>query len=284
MSDYRISNALTIDVEDYFHVNAFKNYINADQWHNYPVRVEDNTLSILDMLDEFSVKATFFVLGWVADKCPKIVRTMRERGHEIACHGYAHELVYEIGPKKFQEDIRRSKALLEDISGTGVYGYRAPTYSITKDSLWALDILIEEGFLYDSSIFPIYHDTYGIPDSNRFYHVMKRPFGTITEFPLSTFQFGIGGFKYRMPVAGGGYLRLFPEWILRKSIHYINTSEGQPVVIYFHPWEIDHEQPRIQAGFRSRFRHYINLDKTVNRIRNLLLSFKFAPMKEVLDI
>jgi len=284
MSDTRISNALTIDVEDYFHVNAFKNYINADQWDNYPVRVKDNTLIILDLLDEFSVKATFFVLGWVADRCPSVVREIKEKGHEIACHGYAHELIYNISPERFREDIRRSKALLEDISGAGVHGYRAPTYSITKNSLWALDILIEEGFLYDSSIFPIYHDTYGIPDSNRFFHALKRPSGTIKEFPLSTFQFSIGDFKYRMPVAGGGYLRLFPEWILRKSIHYINTSEGQPVVIYFHPWEIDHEQPRIQAGFRSRFRHYTNLDKTANRIRNLLLSFRFAPMKEVLDI
>lgn len=284
MSDCRISNALTIDVEDYFHVNAFKGYIDASQWDHYPVRVTENTLKILDILDEFSVKATFFVLGWVADRCPAVIRDIRDRGHEIACHGYGHELVYGIGPNKFRKDIRRCKALLEDISGSGVYGYRAPTYSITKRSLWALDILIEEGFLYDSSIFPIYHDTYGIPDSDRFFHVMKRPTGTIKEFPMSTVQFRIGALAYRMPIAGGGYLRLFPEWILKKSIHYINTREGQPVVIYFHPWEIDHDQPRIKAGFRSRFRHYINLDKTVGRVRNLLSSFKFTSMDVVLDV
>lgn len=279
-----ISNAITIDVEDYFHVNAFKNYINPAQWDTYPVRVEDNTLIILDMLDEFSVKATFFILGWVADRCPAAIKEIRDRGHEIASHGYAHELIYDIGPKKFRDDIRRSKAVLENISGTVVHGYRAPTYSITKNSLWALDILIEEGFLYDSSIFPIYHDIYGIPDFDRFFHILKRPSGIIKEFPISTFQFRIGKFKYRMPVAGGGYLRLFPEWVFRKSIHYINTCEGQPVVIYFHPWEIDHEQPRIKAGYKSRFRHYINLDKTVNRVRNLLSTFKFVPMQEVLGI
>ena len=284
MLNDKISNALTIDVEDYFHVNAFKNIIKPREWNSYPVRVEDNTNRILETLDQFSVKATFFVLGWVAEKCPSIIREIQNSGHEIACHGYGHQLVYDLGPDKFREDIRRAKGLLEEMTGKKINGYRAPTYSITKESLWALDILIEEGFTYDSSIFPVYHDTYGIPDADRFCHNINRPSGVIKEFPISTLQIKVAGMQYRFPMAGGGYLRLFPEWIIRKSISHINDKEGKPVVIYFHPWEIDHKQPRIKAGFKSRFRHYINLDKTMGRIKNLLSAFNFAPMDKVLGI
>jgi polysaccharide deacetylase family protein (PEP-CTERM system associated) len=277
-------NAITIDVEDYFHVTAFEKYIDQDDWGTYPLRVQNNTFKILDMLDEYSVKATFFILGWVAERCPEIIKETQRRGHEIACHGYDHKLIYRIGPDNFREDIRKSKGLLEDISGRKIKGYRAPTYSITKESLWALDILIEEGFVYDSSIFPIIHDTYGIPDANRFYHEIKRPSGVIIEFPMSTIKLNVLNFELRIPISGGGYLRLLPAWLIKTAMRYINENERQPVVFYFHPWEIDHEQPRIEVGFKSRFRHYTNLDKTAERVRYLLSSFNFAPMEKVLGI
>jgi polysaccharide deacetylase family protein (PEP-CTERM system associated) len=282
-SDIMIYNALTIDVEDYFHVTAFEKYINSEDWDNFPLRVVDNTMKILDLLDTYSTKATFFVLGWVAEKCPSLVREIQKRGHEIACHGYGHKLVYNIGPENFREDIRRSKAILEDICGDCISGYRAPSYSITKDSLWALDILIEEGFTYDSSIFPIVHDLYGIHDAHRFPHVMVRQSGSIKEFPMTTTEIGVSDMRYRIPVAGGGYLRLFPLCFMKRAIHRINKREGQPVVLYFHPWEIDPEQPRVKAGLKSRFRHYVNLDKTSGKVRELLSSFHFAPMRVVLD-
>ncbi len=276
-------NALTIDVEDYFHVAAFERYVRAEDWPRYPLRVEDNTSRILDMLDEFSVKATFFVLAWVAERCSSLVREIQRRGHHVACHGYGHKLIYRIGPDNFRKDVRESKKLLEDICGRQVRGYRAPSYSITKRSLWALDILIEEGFLYDSSIFPIVHDLYGIPGADRFPHVISRPSGIIREFPMSTIQVGVSNIRYRVPVAGGGYLRLFPAGLIRKAVNHINRSEHQPAVIYFHPWEIDPGQPRICAGFKSRFRHYLNLDKTAGKIRYLLGSLQFGPMEDVLD-
>ncbi|MEE9213988.1 MAG: XrtA system polysaccharide deacetylase [Thermodesulfobacteriota bacterium] len=277
-------NALTIDVEDYFHVTAFEKYVKCEDWDVYPSRVENNTLKILEMLDEFSVKATFFILGWVAERCPSVVKEIQKRGHEIACHGYKHKLLYHIGPKNFRKDIRMAKMLLEDICGKEINGYRAPSCSITEESMWALDILIEEGFTYDSSIFPILHDIYGIPNARRFPHEINRPSGVIKEFPMSTLEFRISDFGFRIPISGGGYLRLFPVCLIRKAINHINKSEGQPAVIYFHPWEIDHEQPRIRAGIRSRFRHYINLDKTVGKVKHLLSSFKFAPVGQVLGI
>jgi polysaccharide deacetylase family protein (PEP-CTERM system associated) len=277
-------NALTIDVEDYFHVTAFEKYIRTEDWDNYPLRVVDNTLKILDILDERSVKATFFVLGWVAKRCPSLVKEIQKRGHEIACHGYGHELIYRIGPENFRRDIRKARMLLEDISGKKINGYRAPSYSITKKSLWAFDILIEEGFTYDSSIFPVAHDIYGISDANRFPHEINRPSGVIKEFPLSTLKFRISNFEFRIPIAGGGYLRLFPVWLIRRAINYINNCEGQPVVLYLHPWEIDPEQPRVRAGFKSRFRHYVNLDKTVGKVENLLSLFDFVLMRKVLGV
>ncbi len=275
-------NALTIDVEDYFHVSAFEKYISPNDWDNYPLRVVDNTLRILDLLDKFSVKATFFVLGWVAERCPLLIKEIRKREHEIACHGYGHSLIYRIGPNNFRKDIRRAKMLLEDICGTDIKGYRAPSYSITKESLWALDILIEEGFLYDSSIFPVTHDIYGISDANRFPHEISTPSGVIKEFPMSTLKLRVLNFEHRIPIAGGGYLRLFPLWFTRRAINHINTQERQPVVLYFHPWEIDPEQPRINAGFKSRFRHYINIDKTIDKVKNLLPLYNFVLMRKLL--
>lgn len=273
-----MKNALTIDVEDYFHVAAFEKYIDPDDWDNYPLRVVDNTLRILDLLDEHSIKATFFVLGWVAERSPSLIKEIDRRGHEIACHGYGHQLIYRIGPERFREDIRRSKMLLEDICSRKVEGYRAPSFSITNDSIWAFDILIEEGFTYDSSVFPVMHDIYGIEGAKCFQHEVITDSGTIREFPLSTIK--IAG--YRFPVAGGGYLRLYPLWLTQKAISHINTNEKQSAVVYFHPWEIDPDQPRIKAGLKSSFRHYVNLDKTMGKINYLLKKLKFAPMMEVL--
>lgn len=275
-------NALTIDIEDYFQVNAFARHIHYNEWDNYPLRVESNTLRILDMLDEFDIRATFFVLGWVAERLPGLVGTIHARGHEVASHGYDHQLVYSIGPEAFRQDIRRSKALLEDLSGEQVTGYRAPSYSITRQSLWALDILIEEGFSYDSSIFPVYHDTYGVPDAPRFPHTITRQSGTIREFPLTTLPLRLGAKEYRLPIAGGGYLRLLPAELIRWGVSRINQAENQPAVLYFHPWEIDPDQPRIRAGFKSRFRHYLNLDKTEGKLRHLMGSIDFGSMASVL--
>jgi polysaccharide deacetylase family protein (PEP-CTERM system associated) len=276
-------NALTIDVEDYFQVNAFAGIIRQDQWGDYPLRVEGNTRRILDMLDSFSIRATFFILGWVAERLPALTREIHNRGHEVACHGYGHELIYQIGPERFRADIRRAKMILEEQCGAQVHGYRAPSYSITGKSLWALDILVEEGFSYDSSIFPVMHDTYGIPDAERFPHVIKTGAGALTEFPLTTLPLQLGWKKTRLPIAGGGYLRLFPVELISWGIKRINDTEKQPAVLYFHPWEIDPDQPRIQAGMKSRFRHYLNLDKTEGKLYSLFKSCNFSTMRMVLQ-
>jgi polysaccharide deacetylase family protein (PEP-CTERM system associated) len=276
-------NALTIDVEDYFQVNAFAGVIRQDQWDRYPLRVDGNTRRILDTLDRYSIKATFFILGWVAERLPELTKEIHRRGHEVACHGYGHELIYAIGPERFQADIRLSKKLLEDQCGVPVTGYRAPSYSITKKSLWALDILVEEGFSYDSSIFPVMHDTYGIPDAQRFPHTLQTASGPLLEFPLTTLPLTLGSNEVRLPIAGGGYLRLFPAQLLSWGIKRINSTELQPAVVYFHPWEIDPDQPRIkEAGLKSRFRHYVNLDRTEDKLHYLYEKLQFGTMKEVL--
>jgi polysaccharide deacetylase family protein (PEP-CTERM system associated) len=276
-------NALTIDVEDYFQVNAFARKISVDQWDSFPLRVDTNTRRILDLLDRYGIKATFFILGWVAERAPELTREIHRRGHEIACHGYEHQLIFQIGPDKFREDIRRSKAILEDQCGEAVCGYRAPSYSITGKSLWALDILVEEGFNYDSSIFPVVHDTYGIPDAERFPNTIQTKAGPLREFPLTTLPLQIGWKKIRLPIAGGGYLRLLPIEIIRKGIENVNSKEKQPAVVYFHPWEIDPEQPRIKAGLKSTFRHYLNLHRTEGKLMHLFQRLQFGPMRQVLE-
>jgi len=279
-----ISNALTIDVEDYFHVNAFKEHIRKEDWDSHPMRVERTTLDVLDLLDAHGARGTFFVLGWVAERNGPLVREILRRGHEVACHGYSHELIYHIGPDKFRKDIRRARLLLEDICGEKIRGYRAPSFSITEESLWALDIIIEEGFLYDSSIFPISHDVYGMKGACAFPHDIERPAGVIREFPISTIEIGFLNRRIRMPFSGGGYLRLIPLCLIKKALRHINERKGQPSVLYFHPWEIDPDQPRIRAGFRSRCRHYHNLHKTEEKLGRLLSTFQFLPMGEVLGI
>lgn len=277
-------NALTIDVEDYFQVNAFARHVRFDDWDSYPLRVDVNTLRILDLLDEFGIRATFFILGWVAERRPALVKEISHRGHEVACHGYGHQLIFDIGSEAFREDIRRAKQIIEDQCGVVVNGYRAPSYSITEKSLWALDILIEEGFRYDSSIFPVYHDTYGIPDASRFPGVLQRESGLIMEFPLTTLPITVAGWNYHLPIAGGGYLRFLPVSLIKHGMEKVNLSENQPTVLYFHPWEIDPKQPRIRTGIKSRFRHYFNLHKTEEKCRYLLKSFRFGTMTEVLAV
>ncbi len=277
-------NALTIDVEDYFHVTAFEKTIPRDSWPNYTPRVEGNTRAVLDLLDEFELKGTFFVLGWVAEHFPGLVREICDRGHELACHGYGHQLIYSISQNKFREDIKKSKALLEDLSGRKILGYRAPSYSMTANSLWALDILIDEGFVYDSSIFPVHHDIYGMPNARRFPHTIKRTNGVILEFPLTTWPLKAFGHEYRLAVAGGGYLRLLPIGLISHALKQINTQEHQPFVLYFHPWEIDPDQPRIpDVPLKSRFRHYVNLHKTKDKLRTLFAEFPMGTMENVLQ-
>jgi polysaccharide deacetylase family protein (PEP-CTERM system associated) len=276
-------NALTIDVEDYFQVNAFAPYIGRDSWDAFPLRVADNVARLLDLLDEFEVRATFFVLGWVAERLPSLVEEIQARGHEIACHGYGHQLIYRIGPKLFREDIRRAKQVLEQITQVKVRGYRAPTYSITSRSLWAFDILIEEVFSYDSSVFPVYHDTYGMPGTPRFPYTLQREGGTLEEFPLSTLPVNLPGFTYQLPIAGGGYLRLLPAAVIMWGIERIN-QQGKPAVLYLHPWELDPGQPRIKTNWKSSFRHYHNLSQTEGKLRYLLQGVSYGTMGQVLGI
>ena len=269
-----IKNYLTIDVEDYFQVAAFEKQIKPDDWTQFESRVSNNTGNILNILENHNVKATFFIVGWIAEKHPELVREICRRGHEIGCHSYKHQRIQTLTKDAFKEDTKKSKEILEDISGKKVIGYRAPTYSITRDTLWALDILAELGFKYDSSIFPIYHDNYGIPDAPRFPY---RPDGLdLTEYPLSTALF----FGRKIPVAGGGYFRLFPYWFTKNSLRSINNKENQPFIFYLHPWEVDPDQPRMKnISLLSRFRHYNNLSKTSNRLRLLLSDFQFGPIR-----
>ena len=273
-----IHNALSVDVEDYFQVSAFAKNIKQSDWDTQPLRVEKNTQRLMDLFDEVQVKATFFVLGWVADRNRGLIREIAARGHEVACHGYSHQLIYNQTPEVFREETNRSKSLLEDLVQKPVIGYRAASYSITSNSLWALDILAEAGFEYDSSIFPVHHDRYGIPDAIEVPHVLKTPNGhPIVEFPLSTAKI----FNYKLPIAGGGYFRLYPYALTRFGLKQINRQQ-RPFIFYLHPWEIDPDQPRIQANWVSRFRHYNNLDKCENRLKRLLSDFSFATCADVL--
>lgn len=270
----RIVNAMTVDVEDYFHVSAFDGILPRGQWDGLESRVVRNTERLLELFGESRVTATFFVLGWVAERFPSLVRAIADQGHEVASHGYAHRLVYDLTPAMFRADIRRSKDVLESAVGLRVRGYRAPSYSITPRSLWALDILIDEGFTYDASIFPIHHDRYGIPLSPRHAYVLQRARGAIVESPASTVRWA--GFNF--PVAGGGYFRILPyEWT-RWGIARINNTEKRPAIFYLHPWELDPEQPRLPGPLVSRLRHYYNLGQTETRLRRLLGDFSFGSM------
>lgn len=274
----RVVNAMTIDVEDYFHVSVFDGVLPRHEWDRLESRVSANTDRLLAIFGEAGVRGTFFVLGWVAERYPELVRRIAAEGHEIASHGYAHRLIYDQTPEAFRDDVRRAKALLEDACGLRVLGYRAPSYSVTPRSLWALDVLIEEGYAYDSSIFPIQHDRYGIPVSARHAYRLSRPAGPLVEMPASTVRYGPTNF----PVAGGGYFRILPYAWTRWGIARLNRVERRPAIFYLHPWEIDPDQPRLKAGFLSRFRHYRNLAETESRLRQLLADFSFGPLRALL--
>ncbi len=270
-----MQNYLTIDVEDYFQVGAFSDIVSPDSWETMEQRIDESVAVILQMLKKRKVRATFFVVGWIAEKHPEVVHAIMEDGHEIGCHGYWHRSIDKMTPDAFREDTLKAKRILEALCNRKITSYRAPSYSITKKSLWALDILKDAGFKTDSSIFPIAHDMYGIPDSPRFRHNLTE-YG-LEEFPMSTTVF----FGRNIPVSGGGYFRLFPYWFTKMALKRINQKEKQPFVFYLHPWEIDPQQPRIQhAGFLSRFRHYNNLDKTLGRFERLLDDFEFIPLPE----
>jgi polysaccharide deacetylase family protein (PEP-CTERM system associated) len=269
----RILNALSVDVEDYFHVEAFANRISPDDWQALTPRVEKNVDLILRILANHKAKATFFVLGCVAQQFPQMVRQLADAGHEIGCHGYSHQRIQRQTPAQFRQDLRTARQRLTDQVQVPVFCYRAPSFSITKATLWALDVLAEEGFKIDSSIFPVRHDFYGIPDAERFPHWRN----SIFEFPLTTIRMA----NNNIGVAGGGYLRLFPYRFTRWAIRTINETEGQPAMVYFHPWELDPDQPRIPASMRSRLRHYTNLKGMQNKIECLLKDFRFSTVSEV---
>jgi polysaccharide deacetylase family protein (PEP-CTERM system associated) len=270
------TNLLTIDVEDWFHTSALGPFVNRGTWHELESRVEKNVRLILNILEEHRIQATFFILGWVAERYPALVREIAALGHEIASHGYQHRLIYQLSRETFREYVLRSKQILEDITGTAMKGYRATSFSIVKSTLWALDIIQEAGFIYDSSMFPIRHDIYGIDGipTAPFIH----PNGLI-EIPPSTVRI----LGRNIPIAGGGYFRLYPYWLTRKGIQWLNQA-GRPAVVYLHPWELDPSCPRITwADWRTRFRQYVNLAKTESNLKKLLSDFRFSSASEYLQ-
>lgn len=275
----RIVNAFTVDVEDYFQVTAFERYIPRSKWADFPSRVVQNTHRLLELLARHRVHGTFFVLGWTAERFPQLVRDIHAAGHEIGSHSYWHRLIYELTPGEFRDDLRRSRDVLTDIIGEKVTCYRAPTFSITRKSWWALEILVEEGFTVDSSVVPIRHDRYGVPDSNPYIHRIDTPSGALIEFPACVYRAA----KFNLPVGGGGYFRLYPFAFTKYCLSRTLIRSKDPFMFYTHPWEIDHEQPRLGVGsVTSRFRHYVGLRHTENKLQRLLQSFRFAPMGDVL--
>jgi len=274
-------NAFTVDVEDYFHVAALSSVISRDSWASREYRVEANTERLLAVLAERGVHGTFFVLGWVAERSPGLVRRIASAGHEIACHGYAHKLVYRQAEREFREETVRAKDCLENLIGQPVLGYRAASFSVTPASLWALDVLIDLGFRYDSSVFPIHHDIYGLPGAAPEPNRLQAPSGrTLVEFPMSAARF----YGVPVPVSGGGYFRILPYWLTRAGLRQINERAGRPFTFYVHPWELDPEQPRVRVGWFSRFRHYTNLTRCESRLRRILGEFTFTSMREALRL
>lgn len=274
MDTGRMTNALTVDVEDYFQVAAFAPYISRSEWPERECRVEANMDRILHMLDERDIKATFFTLGWIAERYPQVVRRIVDNGHELASHGYGHERASHQTRDAFYSDIQLAKLLLEDIAGDEVKGYRAPSFSIGKGNLWAFDCLEQAGYRYSSSVYPILHDHYGMPDAPRFPHRVSN----LLELPVTTLRLA----NRNWPASGGGYFRLLPYALSRWMMRQVNEQEGMPAIFYFHPWEIDVHQPRIpgiNAG--ARFRHYVNIDQMESRLRRLLADFDWGRMDRI---
>lgn len=270
-----VKNALTVDVEDYFQVSAFEPHIRRDQWDQQPLRVQRNVGRLLEMFAQHGAKATFFTLGWVASRSPQLVRAIVAGGHELASHGYAHARATEQSAAEFSADVRHARLLLEDIGGTPVVGYRAPSFSIDHRNPWAFDALIDAGYRYSSSVYPVRHDHYGMPDAPRHAY---RPRQGLLEIPITTLRL----FGRNLPAGGGGYFRLAPYRLSRWAIQRVNDVDRRPAIFYLHPWEIDPDQPRVQGvGLRTRFRHYVNLDKTEGRLARLLRDFGWGRIDEV---
>ena len=270
------SNAMTVDVEDYFQVQAFAGCISRESWDRRPGRVEKNTMAILEQFARWDIRGTFFTLGWVADRYPALVRQIAAGGHEVASHGYAHELIYELTPQQFQDDVTRAKNVLEAIGGAEVKGYRAPTFSLNSRTEWAFRILEETGHTYSSSTYPVRHDLYGDPNAPRFSY--RPDGGSLLEIPMTTLRVG----SRNLPIAGGGYFRLLPYGIYRTALRRFGKREEKPGIFYFHPWEIDADQPKVhEASRRSKFRHYLNIAAVPTRLDRLLQDFKWGRMDHV---
>jgi polysaccharide deacetylase family protein (PEP-CTERM system associated) len=274
-SSKSVINALTIDVEDYFQVSAFAPYIPRSDWDQKQCRVERNVQRILALLAEHRIQATFFTLGWIAERYPDLVRTIVAQGHELASHGYGHERASDLSEEAFKRDIGKAKTLLEDLSGVEVKGYRAPSFSIGPNNLWAFDALAKAGYRYSSSIYPIRHDHYGMPDAPRFAHAVR---DGLLEVPVTTLRL----FGHNFPASGGGYFRLLPYAVSRWMFRRVNASDGQAAVFYFHPWEIDPDQPRI-AGIdaKTRFRHYVNIGRNHAKLSQLMADFSWGRMDRI---
>lgn len=273
-----VPDALSVDVEDYFHVEAFRDRISQESWPLYQSRVVDNTRRVIERLGQANARATFFVLGWVAERHPQIVREILAAGHEVGCHSYAHRCIWRLSPAEFREDTRRARMAIEDAGGSRVLGYRAPSFSIVERSLWAIDVLTEEGFLYDSSVFPVHHDVYGLPSAPRSSFRWTGRRGHLYEIPPTAVRWG----RWNFPAAGGGYLRILPEWYTRWAVREARRAR-QPLVVYFHPWEFDPGQPRLKGRMRSVFRHYFHIGRMESRIDHLLGEGNFVPLIDHLE-
>jgi polysaccharide deacetylase family protein (PEP-CTERM system associated) len=273
-----VFNAMTVDVEDFFHVSAFESVISPSQWNDYQPRVDTNTRRLLDLFAKKGIKSTFFVLGWVAERYPDLIKEIHSQGHEVASHGYAHRRVTLLSRNEFLQDVKRSKDHLEDLLGEQIIGYRAPSFSIGYSNEWAFEVLAELGFKYSSSTYPVNHDLYGSPDWPRFAY--NRP-ENILEIPIPTLRI----MGKQIPIGGGGYFRLYPYKITEKLVSKYLRQEKQPYSFYFHPWEIDAGQPRLKnAPLKSRFRHYVNLHRTEAKLIRLLDDFNWSTMRDVYGI
>lgn len=274
-----MKNAVTIDLEDYYQVSGFSKDVIIEQWDTFASRIERNTSKLLSILDQSGARATFFTLGWVAKKYPGLIREITDNHHEIACHSNVHRSVYTMSADDFREDTLQAKKLLEDVTGAPIYGYRAPSFSIKGNSLWAFEILAEMGFRYDSSVFPINHPNYGWPRAPRFPFAIRTTRGSIIEFPMPTLQLA----GMRAPIAGGAYLRLLPYWYTRWGLRQINRDEKRSACVYLHPWELDSEQPRMKGSISARLRHYFGLQGAESKFRRLLVDFEVQPLNSLIE-